>query len=258
VPPHPPWRPRAPLVAAVFSHHHVDHIFGVGPFEDEAKERGWAPPRVYAHALIPANFERYRKTQGWNTAINLRQFELPPDRFRWPSEYRYPDVTYQQALTFTAGGLTFALRHARGETDDATWTWVPERRLLAPGDLFIWAVPNAGNPQKVQRFAGEWAAAASVPPISMATTSSKARLVSTAAPAARPALLGRIGTHFLALFIIGAGVLFSLRDAIIVIVYSPHFLPGSLWVNGWTHRKGPAPIRVRFGPGHYLASACQS
>jgi alkyl sulfatase BDS1-like metallo-beta-lactamase superfamily hydrolase len=35
---------------------------------------------------------------------------------------------------------------------------VPEKKILAPGDLFIWAVPNAGNPQKVQRFAGEWAA----------------------------------------------------------------------------------------------------
>ncbi len=153
------WRPRAPLVAAVFSHHHVDHIFGTVPFEEEAKAQDWAPPRVYAHALIPANFDRYRKTLGWNTAINLRQFELPPDRFRWPAEYRYPDVTYQQALTFTVGDLTFALRHARGETEDATWTWVPERRILAPGDLFIWAVPNAGNPQKVQRYAGEWAAA---------------------------------------------------------------------------------------------------
>mgnify|MGYP003693733631 CR=1 FL=1 len=31
-------------------------------------------------------------------------------------------------------------------------------QILHPGDLFIWAVPNAGNPQKVQRYAGEWAA----------------------------------------------------------------------------------------------------
>ena len=31
--------------------------------------------------------------------------------------------------------------------------------MLHPGDLFIWAVPNAGNPQKVQRFASDWAAA---------------------------------------------------------------------------------------------------
>ena len=52
------------------------------------------------------------------------------------------------------GDLTFELHHARGETEDATWTWVPERKLLAPGDLFIWRVPNAGNPQKVQRYVG--------------------------------------------------------------------------------------------------------
>jgi alkyl sulfatase BDS1-like metallo-beta-lactamase superfamily hydrolase len=30
---------------------------------------------------------------------------------------------------------------------------------LCTGDLFIWATPNAGNPQKVQRYPGEWAAA---------------------------------------------------------------------------------------------------
>ena len=62
-------------------------------------------------------------------------------------------------MTFRSGDLTFELHHARGETDDATWTWIPETKILAPGDLFIWAAPNAGNPQKVQRYAGEWAAA---------------------------------------------------------------------------------------------------
>jgi alkyl sulfatase BDS1-like metallo-beta-lactamase superfamily hydrolase len=70
-----------------------------------------------------------------------------------------PDVTYADAVTFERGDLTFELRHARGETDDATWTWIPERRILHPGDLFIWAVPNAGNPQKVQRYLSDWAAA---------------------------------------------------------------------------------------------------
>jgi alkyl sulfatase BDS1-like metallo-beta-lactamase superfamily hydrolase len=153
------WRPEAPLAAAVFSHHHVDHIFGVGPFEQEAVERRWPRPVVYGHEGLGPNFDRYKKTLGWNTAINVRQFALPIERFRWQSEYRYPDVTYRDALTFRRGGLTFALHHARGETDDATWTWMPERRWLAPGDLFIWATPNAGNPQKVQRYAGEWAAA---------------------------------------------------------------------------------------------------
>jgi alkyl sulfatase BDS1-like metallo-beta-lactamase superfamily hydrolase len=57
------------------------------------------------------------------------------------------------------GDDRFELHHAKGETDDHTWTWVPGRRVLCPGDLIIWCVPNAGNPQKVQRYPREWAAA---------------------------------------------------------------------------------------------------
>jgi alkyl sulfatase BDS1-like metallo-beta-lactamase superfamily hydrolase len=153
------WRPESPLRAAVYSHHHVDHVFGTRRFEAEAAEQRWPAPVVYSHEDLPDHFRRYERTLGWNTAINQRQFALPIHGFHWPSDYRYPDVTYRDHLTFTQGGLTFQLHHARGETDDATWTFVPELRALHPGDLFIWAVPNAGNPQKVQRFASDWAAA---------------------------------------------------------------------------------------------------
>jgi len=99
------------------------------------------------------------KTAGWNGAINSRQFGAGLVNIEWPTEYRMPDVTYRDAVTFERGSLTFELRHARGETDDATWTWVPEKKILHPGDLFIWAVPNAGNPQKVQRYLSDWATA---------------------------------------------------------------------------------------------------
>ncbi len=153
------WRPHSRLGAAVYSHHHVDHIFGTARFEAEAAERGWSGPTVYGHDAIPDHLRRYQRTAGWNTAINQRQFGLPIDGFRWPVDYRFPDVTYHDRLTFRQGDLTFQLHHARGETDDATWTWVPERRILHPGDLFIYAVPNAGNPQKVQRYLSDWAVA---------------------------------------------------------------------------------------------------
>ncbi len=153
------WRPQSPVVAAVYSHHHVDHVFGTARFEAEAAERGWPPPTVYGHSAIPDHFRRYQRTAGWNAAINKRQFALPVDDFAWPVEYRFPDVTYDERLTFRRGDLTFELHHGRGETDDATWTWIPERRILHPGDLFIWAVPNAGNPQKVQRYLSDWAVA---------------------------------------------------------------------------------------------------
>ena len=51
------------------------------------------------------------------------------------------------------------MNHARGETDDHTWAWIPKHKAICAGDFFIWAFPNAGNPQKAQRYPREWAAA---------------------------------------------------------------------------------------------------
>src|SRR5215469_13390855 len=96
-------------------------------------------------------------TAGYNEVINQRQFGIAG--LRWPTEYRYPDRTYTDELTLDVGGVQLKLRHERGETDDHTVTWLPEQRLLCCGDLFIWASPNAGNPQKVQRYPLEWAQA---------------------------------------------------------------------------------------------------
>ncbi|MGH9017907.1 MAG: MBL fold metallo-hydrolase, partial [Acidimicrobiales bacterium] len=150
------WSPLR-LDTAVYSHGHIDHVFGVPVFEAEAAERGWAPPVVVAHDALPARFDRYIVTAGYNQTVNRRQFGLPG--LVWPTTYRYPDRTYADHLDLEVGGVAFELHHARGETDDHTWTWVPGAKVLCSGDLFIWASPNAGNPQKVQRYPREWAAA---------------------------------------------------------------------------------------------------
>jgi alkyl sulfatase BDS1-like metallo-beta-lactamase superfamily hydrolase len=140
---------------AVYSHGHIDHVFGVPLIEEEAKAKGWDGPEVIAHEALPARFDRYVLTAGYNEVINQRQFRVP--NLRWPVEYRYPDRTYRDVLVLDVGGERIELHHARGETDDHTWTWVPERKVLCCGDFFIWACPNAGNPNKVQRYPLEWA-----------------------------------------------------------------------------------------------------
>ena len=145
------------LNTAIYSHGHIDHVFGVGVWEEESSARGWAAPTVVAHDAVPARFDRYIVTAGYNEIINQRQFGVPG--LRWPTQYRYPDRTYAQNLELDVGGVALQLHHARGETDDHTWTWLASPRVLCCGDLFIWASPNAGNPQKVQRYPREWAVA---------------------------------------------------------------------------------------------------
>ena len=73
--------------------------------------------------------------------------------------FHEPDTTFSERLEIRAGGTRFDLRHAMGETDDHLWAWIPEHRAICAGDFVIWVFPNAGNPQKVQRYPLEWARA---------------------------------------------------------------------------------------------------
>jgi len=141
---------------AVYTHGHVDHAYGLPPFLAEARGRGWQAPRIVGHDNVLPRMQRYVRTAGYNSIINTRQFGVAT---QWPVDFQAPTQTYADALEFSVGGARFQLHHAKGETDDHTWVFLPETKTLCTGDLFIWAAPNAGNPQKVQRYAVEWAAA---------------------------------------------------------------------------------------------------
>jgi alkyl sulfatase BDS1-like metallo-beta-lactamase superfamily hydrolase len=143
---------KRPVHTAIWTHGHVDHCFGVDLYERDSGRR----VRVLAHEAVPRRFERYKLTRAWNNAINQRQFQTAA---QFPHEFRAPDETYATAMTTVVGGRRFELYHALGETDDHTWVWVPDASAICTGDLFIWASPNCGNPQKVQRFPREWAQA---------------------------------------------------------------------------------------------------
>ena len=153
----------------VYTHGHVDHVGGSGAVMADADRRDHAAPTVIGHENVAPRFERYVDTNGYNQIINRRQFggisprhglglsydEAPflPHDTVWPTE------TYRDSMTRTVGGLDLEIHHDKGETDDHSWAWVPAHRALCVGDLVTWVFPNAGNPQKVQRYPGEWAAA---------------------------------------------------------------------------------------------------
>jgi len=162
------WR-SDPISTLIYTHGHADHVGGSFAFADDADARGNKRPVVIGHENVAPRIDRYNEMSDWSLLINQRQFGgIPSDmgltlgesvtKFL-PSRTMRPDVSFSTEHKLTAGGLSVELHHARGETDDHLWAWIPEKKWIFTGDFIIWHYPNAGNPQKVQRFALEWAQA---------------------------------------------------------------------------------------------------
>jgi alkyl sulfatase BDS1-like metallo-beta-lactamase superfamily hydrolase len=152
-------RSQAPVRFVIYTHGHADHAFGTGALLEEAAQRGDAPPQIVAHERVLDRLARYQRLQGQHEHINRVQFAVPPDRESFPRVSYPPTLAYHHRLSLRLGDLTLECRHGIGETDDATWVWVPERRTIIAGDFIVSSCPNVGNPFKVQRYTLGWAEA---------------------------------------------------------------------------------------------------
>ena len=151
------WR-SAPVETIIYTHGHVDHTSGAGTFLADADARSVPAPTVVGHAAVAERFDRYDLTSEYNETINRRQFGANYRRGAFAGHWVRPGVTYGDRLELEVGDAALQLTHARGETDDHTIVWSQQHRMLFTGDLIFWAFPNAGNPQKVQRYPADWAA----------------------------------------------------------------------------------------------------
>ena len=173
------WRPQ-PVTHLMYTHGHVDHVGGSREFAAR-----WESPVVVGHSNVAHRFDRYEHTNNWNLDINLRQFggiradlnlglvtddDDPASDFapasserKWrsflPKGTLRPTLEVDDHHSMTIGAVDIEAHHARAETDDHLWFWLPQSKTIMAGDFLIWNFPNAGNPQKVQRYPGEWAAA---------------------------------------------------------------------------------------------------
>lgn len=158
-----------PVRYVIYTHGHYDHAFGTPAIMEDAKERGFAPPTIVGHVNVAKRFSRYRKTAGHLAETYTMQFASwtkggvmgggsGGDVVR-KAIYFPPTLEYEDRIVLGLGELTLHCRHGLGETDDHTWVWVPERKVIVGGDMIVSSLPNAGTPFRVQRYVVEWAEA---------------------------------------------------------------------------------------------------
>lgn len=141
-----------PIKGVIITHNHTDHIFGSSVFAP----RGSDVP-VYAHETTEFYIDRIINVI--NDAIfkrSMRMFGqmLPdgelinagigPELKYAPEEMALtrPTHTFKETMDLEIAGVEIRLVHAPGETADQLFVYLPEKRVLMPGDNFYRAFPN--------------------------------------------------------------------------------------------------------------------
>lgn len=148
-----------PIKALIYTHNHADHVFGGGGFFPDGVP---ANLPVYAHnstnyyinrfanIIRPAIATRSARMfgtempAGENGVVNagIGPHLAQGGHSGGTIALLRPNTTFDDRLSIEVAGIRLELIHAPGETNDQLFVWLPDKRVLLPGDNIYKAFPN--------------------------------------------------------------------------------------------------------------------
>ncbi len=148
---------KKPIAALIYTHNHADHVFGARGFVPEGDVD------VYAHETTAYYINRVASIL--RPILSKRSGRMFGNAMPKSGDDRVvnagigaaleigghggghlslilPNKTFSDRLETTLCGVQVELVHAPGETNDQLFVWLPEKRVLMPGDNVYKAFPN--------------------------------------------------------------------------------------------------------------------
>ena len=140
-----------PIRHVIYTHSHIDHVGGADAWVEEGT-RIWASENFTDHF-----FKQYGTFLAAESARAQRQFgrgasleDLPCSALGRRVDLegalnngaRMPTDVFSGTAEIELGGVRIELVEAHGETHDQLFVWLPEDRILLPGDNWYRAFPN--------------------------------------------------------------------------------------------------------------------
>lgn len=144
---------RAPgaVAAVIYTHSHIDHVGGASAWVGTDTPI-WATSAFTAHFLKQYGLFRPAETRraARQFGVHVHEESLPCAALGRRIDLeaatrtgaRLPTHTFDGAKTLEIGGVRIELVEAHGETHDQLFVWLPESRVLMPGDNYYRAFPN--------------------------------------------------------------------------------------------------------------------
>ncbi|HAC89915.1 MAG TPA: hypothetical protein DCF63_04665 [Planctomycetaceae bacterium] len=155
---------QLPISHIIYTHFHGDHINGARSFRSGEN----SSVAIIAQQEHDRELLMFQKLRPYNARLNAIQFgaalpkrdatlELALDPARPVIGYLRPTEKFESEYKFQQGGVQFELYHTQGETSDHLMVWLPESKVLFPGDLFYHSFPMLSSPMKHDRPVLHWA-----------------------------------------------------------------------------------------------------